>query len=232
MLEPDHHIGHLHPRIIDIVLHFHGAPCTPQQPHERIAQRGVAQMPDVRSLIGIDVGVFDDALSAERHVWADWLDRARPERLGRCRKKCAAVKEEIDVPGARRLHPRDARNCRKREFPRDFLRDLPRSPPQPLGQLKSHRRCRLAHGNLGRTLDHHGNIFDAPLPQNFSQRRTYASFNDVIHEFSAPNCEEINNKRRLAIIRNAALPVKKCPRAKLSVARRPCSRYSFRFAVS
>ncbi len=83
---------------------------------------------------------------------------------------------------------------RERQFPRDFLRDLPWRAPQPLGQLKGHRRRRLAHGDLGRTLDHHGNIFDAPLPQNFSQRRTYASFNDVIHEFSAPDFEAIGNK--------------------------------------
>ena len=64
MLEADHHVGDLHAGVVDVVLHLDAAAGAAQQAHKRVAQRGVAQVPDVRGLIGIDVGVLDDALGA------------------------------------------------------------------------------------------------------------------------------------------------------------------------
>ena len=62
VMEAHHHIGHLHAGIVDVILHFHAVPAGTQHTHECIAQRGVAQMPDVRRFVGIDIGVLDDDL--------------------------------------------------------------------------------------------------------------------------------------------------------------------------
>ncbi len=61
MQKSHHHIGHLHAGVVDVVLHIHLLPGGAQQAHERIAQNGVAQVADVRGLVGIDAGVLDEA---------------------------------------------------------------------------------------------------------------------------------------------------------------------------
>ena len=59
--ESDDHVRNLHAGVVDVILHFDALPGAAQQAHERIAQHGVAQVADMRGLIRIDVGVFDDA---------------------------------------------------------------------------------------------------------------------------------------------------------------------------
>jgi hypothetical protein len=54
MLEPDHNISHLHAGVVDVVLHRNGLPSGAQQAHKRIAQNRVAQVADVRGLVGVD----------------------------------------------------------------------------------------------------------------------------------------------------------------------------------
>ena len=62
LAQPDHHVGDLHASVIDVVLDFDvGAPIS-QQPTQGIAERGVAQVPDVSRLVGIDRRVLDDRL--------------------------------------------------------------------------------------------------------------------------------------------------------------------------
>ena len=58
MQKPHHHIRHLHAGVVDVVLHHHLLPRRPQQPHKRVAQNRIAQMPDMRRLVGIDAGVL------------------------------------------------------------------------------------------------------------------------------------------------------------------------------
>ena len=62
-LEAHHHVGHLHARVVDVVLHIHLVACRAQQPHQRVAQNRVAQMPDVRRLVRIDRGVLHQHLA-------------------------------------------------------------------------------------------------------------------------------------------------------------------------
>ena len=62
MLETHHHVGHLHAGVVDVVLHFDVAAGGAQHADEGVAQDGVAQVPDVRGFVGIDVGVLDDDL--------------------------------------------------------------------------------------------------------------------------------------------------------------------------
>ena len=63
MKKPDHHVGHLHAGVVDVVLHFHAPARRAQHAHEGVAQDGVAQVADVRGLVGIDIGVLDNDLA-------------------------------------------------------------------------------------------------------------------------------------------------------------------------
>ena len=56
--EADDHVGHLHAGVVDVVLHIDLLAGGAQQAHEGVAQNGVAQMADVRGLVGIDAGVL------------------------------------------------------------------------------------------------------------------------------------------------------------------------------
>jgi len=60
LLKRDDHIGHLHARIVDVVLHGDVASCVPKQANHGVSKDRVAQMPDVRGLIGIDAGVLNN----------------------------------------------------------------------------------------------------------------------------------------------------------------------------
>ena len=61
-----HHVGHLHAGVVDVILHFDRPAARAQHAHEGVAQDGVAQMADMRGLVGIDVGVLDDDLARDR----------------------------------------------------------------------------------------------------------------------------------------------------------------------
>ncbi len=63
MREANHHIGHLHAGIVDVVLNIHFPASKPQQPDKRVAENRVPQVPDVRRLVGIDARVLDQNLA-------------------------------------------------------------------------------------------------------------------------------------------------------------------------
>jgi len=60
----DHDIRNLHAGIVDVVLHLDAPPGATKQAHERVAQRRVAQVADVRSLVWIDICVSTMYLAA------------------------------------------------------------------------------------------------------------------------------------------------------------------------
>ena len=64
MQKAHHHIRHLHPGVVDVVLHIDFLPGSPQQAHKRIAQNRVPKMPDMRSLVGIDARVLNQRMKA------------------------------------------------------------------------------------------------------------------------------------------------------------------------
>src|SRR5258705_2310094 len=115
-----------------------------QHAHEGIAQRRVAQMADVRRLVGIDVGVLDDDLLAAGRglfVLATQQRRTVP----------AAVETYVDVAVAgdfHRLHAVDGPDL-FHQLRGDFLRRL----TQLFGELKCHRNGHLAELTLTRLLD-------------------------------------------------------------------------------
>ena len=59
MLKTHHHVGNLDAGVIDVILHIDLLPGGAQHAHKRVAQNRVAQMADVRGLVGIDAGVLD-----------------------------------------------------------------------------------------------------------------------------------------------------------------------------
>ena len=129
------HVGHLHAGVVDIVLHFHRIAARAQHAHESIAQHGIAQMPDMRGFVRIDIRVLDDDLA--RRIRAHAL-RPRPPAAPR---HSAAVEADIDISVACDFHRRHAR---------DFARPPPPDPPRfssaaasDFGQLKRNGNARF-----------------------------------------------------------------------------------------
>ena len=62
LAEADDDVGDLDAGVVDVVLHFDRRPAEAQHACERVAERGVAQVADVRRLVRIDRRVLDDRL--------------------------------------------------------------------------------------------------------------------------------------------------------------------------
>ena len=163
----NHHVRHLHAGVINVVLHGNFVARVAQHPHHRVAQHRIAQVPDVRGLVGIDAGVLDDD-PAERWVHA----ARRAAGFGtQVLPKRPAIEKRVQVAATGHLHACNARYRRQRA--RDFLRDLPRRFLQPLSQLKAHRRSRFAEFQLRRPLQRDVDLAAVLLPyvraERFSQ---------------------------------------------------------------
>ena len=66
LAEPDDDVGDLHAGVVDVVLDLDLAAEKAQQPAEGVAERRVAEVPDVRRLVRVDRRVLDDGLAAVR----------------------------------------------------------------------------------------------------------------------------------------------------------------------
>ena len=140
-MEARHHVGHLHARVVDVVLHFDVLAARAQHADEGIAQDGIAQVADMRGLVGIDIGVLDDDLPGGRIAL-----RAAGLRAGRAVRR--AVEADVDVAVAGDFHRGDAFD--RADFRNQFLRDLLRGLLQLLGKLKGDRHGQFAEiGLLG-----------------------------------------------------------------------------------
>ena len=64
LAEADDDVGDLDAGVVDVVLDLDLASQEAEQPAERVAERRVAQVTDVRGLVRIDRGVLDDGLVA------------------------------------------------------------------------------------------------------------------------------------------------------------------------
>ena len=91
MQKPQHHVRHLHARVINIILNFDAPPGMPQQPHERIPQHRIPQMPDVRRLVRIDAVCSTIVFAASSRAPASVA--CRPSFLASAAKKCSPVKK-------------------------------------------------------------------------------------------------------------------------------------------
>ena len=84
LAKADRDVGDLDAGVVDVVLDLDLAAEEPQQPAERVAERRVAQVADVRRLVRIDRRVFDDRLAARRSP-------ARP-RFARSQREASAAR--------------------------------------------------------------------------------------------------------------------------------------------
>ena len=127
LLKAHDHVGDLHARVVDVVLHFHRHAPEAQDADERIAQRRVAQVADVRRLVRVDGRVFDDGL-------ARVVGRARGRRAGREARaqERRAVQVAVQVAVRGRLDTRDAFDLAQgaRHVLRDHLWRLAQAPRQ------------------------------------------------------------------------------------------------------
>ena len=62
MEEADDHVGDLDAGVVDVVLHVDFLAGGAEQADECVAEDGVAQVADVRGLVGIDAGVLDQCM--------------------------------------------------------------------------------------------------------------------------------------------------------------------------
>ena len=152
MQKADDHVRDLHAGVVDVILHFDALPGAAQQADEGVAQRRIAQVADVRGLVGIDVGVLDDAF---RRVGGGRRGR-RSGLFEASRKERRARQIKIHIPTASDLDALDAFDGRK--LCGNFLRDLPRRALQALGQLEADRRGCLAHLDARRLLRDDGYV--------------------------------------------------------------------------
>ena len=61
--QPDNDIRHLNSCIIQVILHLNLMAQKAKAAHEGITQRGIAQMPDMGGLVGIDIRVLDNGFA-------------------------------------------------------------------------------------------------------------------------------------------------------------------------
>jgi hypothetical protein len=143
--QTDHHIRHLHAGVVDVVLHSHALARSPQEPHKRIAQDGVAQMSDVRRLVRVDAGVLDQRVNA--HAEAGVV-----LGLGNRRQRRAPVEPGIQV--ARAGYFKTGKTGQRLRVQRlhQLRGDLFRRAAQRTRQLKGHRRRVIAQRHLRRLL--------------------------------------------------------------------------------
>jgi hypothetical protein len=147
LAEADDNIRDLHAGIVDVVLHLDRDVPESEQPHQRVAERGIPEVTDVGGLVRIDGSVLDDCFAGGR----------RPCRLVGRRKlgsqKPGTIQEEIDVTVRCRHDARDPVWQVHRTG--DLLGDDPRRSTEPPRKLEGQRQRQITHGPVGRRFDGH-----------------------------------------------------------------------------
>ncbi len=103
MDQADHYVRDLNPGVVDVVLYIDLLARRLEQAHKRVAQNGIAQMADVRRLVGIDAGMLHQR-----------MQRAQRRRFSISRQNFAhcpaTIQPCIDIPCAGNLKGLKARN--------------------------------------------------------------------------------------------------------------------------
>ena len=146
--EPDDHVGDLHARVVDVVLHFDWNTPEPLDAYEGVPKRAISQMADVCGLVRIDRGVLDDRLARDR---ASLSADAMGERGARPPHECDAIQVNIQISVRGGFYPADAFNRSERR--RQFLRDRARGLSQTASELERDGSREVAELALGRILD-------------------------------------------------------------------------------
>ena len=147
MRKANHHIGHLHAGVVDVVLNVDFPARKTQQPDKRVAENRVPQVPDVRRLVGIDARVLHQNL-AGRNLSGRLLVG------GEGGGHPSPVDPDVQVTGRRHLHSGDAFDGP--DLRPDGFGNLQRRRAQRLGKRKNRNRevpefdlRRLFHDHAG-----------------------------------------------------------------------------------
>ena len=142
--ETHHDVSHLHAGVVDVVLDLDRHSAEPQDPDERVAEGRVAEVADVRGLVGVDGRVLHDRLAgADRRSWR--VDAGAEKQKG------PAIEVEVEVAVRGRHDPVDARDGLERG--RDRVGDRARRFPEQSGDLESHGHAQIAHRSARRHVD-------------------------------------------------------------------------------
>jgi hypothetical protein len=145
--EADDDVGHLHARVVDVVLHPDLAPAALQHAHEGVAEHGVADVPDVRRLVGVDAGVLDDHRARDRR-----RSPSLAERIVQRQRERAAVEEQVDVAPARDLRPA---HVAVGKGSGQLLADLAGLALQRLREVERRGQREVAERDVRRVLERH-----------------------------------------------------------------------------
>ncbi len=168
MQESNHHVGDLHSGVVDVVLDVHFPARKAQQADEGIAENGVAQVPDMRRLVGIDARMLDQHFAGGNIRGGFFVGGERRGQLG-------AAYANVDVPAAGHLEFFKARN--RTDPGDDLFGNLARRLAEFPGEFESDRQRVLAKFDFRRLLDDDVRAFQVvsttqKLAQMFDQRRS------------------------------------------------------------
>ncbi len=125
----------MHAGVVDVVLHIDHVPSRTQQADEGIAKNRVAQMTNVRGLVGINAGMLDQNLAADiGRAFARVARRAQDRIAGQRLGGNIALETRIDISRTRDLQPVEALG--QRHLGGNLFSDLARRLAQTLGELK------------------------------------------------------------------------------------------------
>ena len=144
LAEPDRDVGDLHAGIVDVILDLDLAAEEAEQAAERVSERRIAQVTDVRRFIGIDGRVLDDRLLRARR-------RSRVALAQPLSQVARPIEEEVDIPIRRRFdagEPFDGPQAAD-----NFLGDGARSLSQPARELEREGDRYVTHRPARRRLN-------------------------------------------------------------------------------
>src|SRR3990172_4253203 len=171
MQEPDDHVRHLDSGVVDVVLDLDVLAAEAQRLDEGVAESGVAQVTDVSSLVGVDIGVLDDDLASRGLLLRGSqkaLEVARP------------IEEHVQVSRPGHVHPRYSLDLGKRLL--EALRDLSRGLLERARELEGDGKREVSELGPRRSLAHDRADLDAELgPHRLRERGFDSRANSFTH---------------------------------------------------
>ena len=146
LAEADDDVGDLDAGVVDVVLNLDRRAPEREHAHERVAERRVAEVADVRGLVGVDCRVLDDRLDRGAIARARRIADAEPGQQER-----RAVEEDVEIAVRRGFDAADA--VAGSEPSGDLLRDDLRRLAQPAGQLERDGHAEVAECPIRRLFD-------------------------------------------------------------------------------
>src|SRR5271157_3994021 len=219
MHEADYHVRHLRAGVVNVVLDVNRVARGAQQPHKCIAENGIAQVPDVRRLVGIDAGMLNQNVATDiRAAFASVSGNFNLRSAARQNlRRLVTLQTSVDVARACDFELLEA--IRQRQLSDGVFRDLARSFAQALGQFERERQRELAHLHRRRLIDDDvGHLDLVPLAQEGAYRARQFLLLFQIHVIALRSLvslclcgNEQNSKRskNAGLTLNRALPIMK-----------------------